>query len=210
MDYTGNSNNEPKVLENKKILFMLNTVNEQTFNDKKVDNYIGLIGPNAIGQEGFIINLICHDDVSDFVRNLNVLNLYEASTYEKLPILVQTTDISAMGFTLTERLGFKIFLGRWFFDKNNGLKLKVLEIKPHMTEIDKDLRFEHNIHKLCIGGAFEESLSGVDDRYFLELLDFERNDLRKVDIRRLGFLYSILTRKHFEVIGDNDDWKYLL
>lgn len=199
MDYMDATNkrmwsNEPKVLENKKILFMLNTVNEQDFDDKPINSYIGLIGSNVIRQEGFITNLICHDDVSHFIRNLNVLNLYETSTYEKLPILVQTTDISTMSFTLTERLGFKIFLGGWFFDKNDDLKLKVLEIKPHMTEIDKDLRFEHNIHKLCIGGAFEESLRCVDDRYFLELLDFERNNPSKIDISRLEFLYPSFTR----------------
>ena len=152
MDYAGNLNNEPKVLENKKILFMMNNLSHPSYVNT-IDRIIGSIRINKfynLDVLGNVVNISCRDDFESFMNNLERFKKNNIEGFERLKILVQTTDISSMSFGLTERFGFKIFVGRWFKDQTNNLRLNVLEIKPHMPEIDKDVKFEHNISRLLV------------------------------------------------------------
>lgn len=60
--------------------------------------------------------------------------------------VIYTTSLANMNFNLLD-LGYQIFL---YKDK------KMVEIKPGMEELDKDLRKEHNILKMFLGGVFNE------------------------------------------------------
>ena len=82
-------------------------------------------------------------------------NLYSAScfvTYEdtKEAIesgndLIYTTSMANFSFDLLD-MGYQIFLVK---------NCKVVEIKPGMPELEKDLRREHNILRLFLGGMFD-------------------------------------------------------
>ena len=200
MDYTGNLNNEPKVLENKKILFMMNNLSHPSYVNA-IDRIIGSIRVNNfynLDAHENVVNISCRDDFESFMNNLERFKKNNIEGFERLKILIQTTDISSMSFSLTERFGFKIFVGRWFKDQNNNLRLNVLEIKPHMSEIDKDLEFQHNISKLCIGHKFDNALSKLkpSENRLNELILFKlnldnphqciMNKLRKRNYIRLG------------------------
>ena len=179
MDYTGNLNNEPKVLENKKILFMMNNLSHPSYVNA-IDRVIGSIRTNNfynLDAPEKVVNISCRDDFESFMNNLERFKKNNIEGFERLKILIQTTDISSMSFGLTERFGFKIFVGRWFKDQNNNLRLNVLEIKPHMPEIDKDLEFQHNISKLCIGHKFDNALSKLkpSENRLNELILFKLN-----------------------------------
>ena len=179
MDYTGNWNNEPKVLENKKILFMMNNLSHPSYVGV-IDRIIGSIRINKfynLDVLGNVVNISCRDDFESFMNNLERFKKNNIEGFERLKILVQTTDISSMSFGLTERFGFKIFVGRWIKDQNNNFRLNVLEIKPHMSEIDKDLKFQHNISKLCIGHKFDNALSKLkpSENRLTELILFKQN-----------------------------------
>lgn len=161
MDYTGNPNNEPKVLDNKKILFMMNNLAHPEY-VYRMDNIIGSVRNDSvlsIDVSGEVINISCRDDFETFINNLEAFKENGIERYENFKIIVQTTDLSSMSFSLIERFGFQIFIGRWFKDSNNEFVLNVLEIKPHMNEIPKDLKFEHNISKLCVAHVFDDALS---------------------------------------------------
>lgn len=179
MDYTGNLNNEPKVLENKKILFMMNNLSHPSYVNA-IDRIVGSIRINNfynLDAPEKVVNISCRDDFESFMNNLERFKKNNIEGFERLKILIQTTDISSMSFGLTERFGFKIFVGRWFKDQNNNLRLNVLEIKPHMSEIDKDLEFQHNISKLCIGHKFDNALSKLkpSENRLNELILFKLN-----------------------------------
>lgn len=59
--------------------------------------------------------------------------------------LIYTTSMANFSFDLLD-IGYQIFLV-----KNR----KVVEIKPGMPELEKDLRKEHNILKLFLAGVFD-------------------------------------------------------
>lgn len=64
---------------------------------------------------------------------------------EKRVTIIHTTSMANFNFDLLE-YGYKIFL-----HKNK----KMVEIKPSMSEIDKELRVGYNILKLFLGHVFD-------------------------------------------------------
>lgn len=64
----------------------------------------------------------------------------------------------------------ELYLARWFFDADTRChKLRVLRLYEHMTAIDKDLRFAHNLERLTTGHIFDIALENSEER--LELLE---------------------------------------
>ncbi len=112
----------------------------------------------------------------DEFRN-TVSNFKEAGDSEDEVKIYETTCLAGLSFDLMDipeinnKGAFdQIYLARWFFDTDSWrYNLKVLRLYEHMTAIDKDLRFGHNLERLTTGHIFDTALEKSKER--LELLE---------------------------------------
>ena len=106
-----------------------------------------------------------------------VENFKEAGDSEDEVKIYETTCLTGLSFDLMDipeinnKGAFdQIYLARWFFDTDTWrYNLKVLRLYEHMTAIDKDLRFAHNLERLTTGHIFDAALEKSKER--LELLE---------------------------------------
>ncbi len=112
----------------------------------------------------------------DEFKNI-VKALEEAGDPEDEVKVYETTCLTGLSFDLMDipeinnKGAFdQIYLARWFFDTDTWrYNLKVLRLYEHMTAIDKDLRFAHNLERLTTGHIFDTALEKSKER--LELLE---------------------------------------
>lgn len=106
-----------------------------------------------------------------------VENFKESGDSEDEFKIYETTCLAGLSFDLMDipeinnKGAFdQIYLARWFFDTDIWCyKLRVLRLYEHMTAIDKDLRFAHNLERLTTGHIFDAALKNSEER--LELLE---------------------------------------
>ena len=76
-------------------------------------------------------------------------------------VLIESYALSCLSFDL-KLYGFDIYIGRWFRDyrdvNSDKFVCGILELKEHMEEINKDLRYGHNLERLTTGHKFDYSL----------------------------------------------------
>lgn len=103
-------------------------------------------------------------------------NLKESGPEDEVKIY-ETTCLTGLSFDLMDipeinnKGAFdQLYLARWFFDTDTRhYTLKILRLYEHMTAIDKDLRFAHNLERLTTGHIFDGALEKSKER--LELLE---------------------------------------
>ena len=192
---------EYEVYDNKKILFMLNNSHDQdvlihtndfaTLEQKISDGlifgarHIGRIKAFVSDDDNFgIINVDGNDEMRYLMDTLYELKRIDKKVYAEKPILIQSQLLSFAHFDWCMNLGFRIYIGRWHCTKesfkeqeiNNSYKLNVLEIKPSMTETDKEIRWGHNISRLIVAGHFDQALYTIDHDDYLNQLRVLYND----------------------------------
>ncbi len=105
-----------------------------------------------------------------------VENLKESDPEDEVKIY-ETTCLTGLSFDLMDysEINHKgafdqIYLARWFFDTDTRhYVLKVLRLYEHMSAVDKDIRFAHNLTRLTTGHIFDTALEKSKER--LELLE---------------------------------------
>lgn len=185
---------EYEVYDNKKILFMLNNSHDQdaiictntaTLEQKTSCGYIfgarriGRMKALASGDDTIgIITIDGNDEMRCLMDTLYELKRADEKAYAEKPILIQSQLLSFAHFDWCMNLGFRVYIGRWHCTKesfkeqeiNNSYKLNVLEIKPSMTEDNKEIRWAHNISRLIVAGHFDQALHTIDHDDYLNQL----------------------------------------
>lgn len=185
---------EYEVYDNKKILFMLNNSHDQgviictnaaTLEQKTSCGYIfgarriGRMKALASGDDTMgIITIDGNDEMRCLMDTLYELKRADEKAYAEKPILIQSQLLSFAHFDWCMNLGFRVYIGRWHCTKdsfkeqeiNNSYKLNVLEIKPSMTEDNKEIRWAHNISRLIVAGHFDQALHTIDHDDYLNQL----------------------------------------
>ena len=169
--------------KNKAILFMLNDLRDNSLVSRSKYAVIGscLLSPEGVDMGNGIATILNHDYFETFKHNARDMMKYRPTEYENTPILIQTTDISSLSFTLREELKCAIYIGRWFVDDySREYVLSVLELKPYMDEVDKEIRIEHNLSRLTLGNKFDQALinqvsNGHFNRYLDDLLTLRKS-----------------------------------
>lgn len=185
---------EYEVYDNKKILFMLNNSHDQdviictntaTLEQKTSCGYIfgarriGRMKALASGDDTIgIITIDGNDEMRCLMDTLYELKRADEKAYAEKPILIQSQLLSFAHFDWCMNLGFRVYIGRWYCTKesfkeqeiNNSYKLNVLEIKPSMTEDNKEIRWAHNISRLIVAGHFDQALHTIDHDDYLNQL----------------------------------------
>lgn len=104
-------------------------------------------------------------------------NFKEAGDPEDEVKIYETTCLTGLSFDLMDcpEINHKgafdqLYLARWFFDiDTQRYNLKVLRLYEHMSVVDKDIRFAHNLTRLTTGHIFDTALEKSKER--LELLE---------------------------------------
>ena len=131
-------------------------------------------GDDTIG----IITIDGNDEMRCLMDTLYELKRTDEKAYAEKPILIQSQLLSFAHFDWCMNLGFRVYIGRWHCTKesfkeqeiNNSYKLNVLEIKPSMTEDNKEIRWAHNISRLIVAGHFDQALHTINHDDYLNQL----------------------------------------
>lgn len=219
MNETNDKLEECKVYDNKAILFMLNNSN---FTDEIINDSARLGRSNYISSED-PYGSICPNSLDDtryIIEYVDQLKEKDIKKYEETPLLIETRCMSLIDFSLRTRLGFKLYLGRWYCDEsdfsdediNKVFHLSVLEIKPHMKETNKDLRICHNLQRLIVGHHFDHSLFyNKDDTYLNELKSLydvcskNKNTQEFYDIFRSILHVSVMLENTISVVNNSEN-----
>lgn len=192
--------------KNKAILFMLNDLRDNSSPRSKYA-VIGscLLSPEGVDIGNGIATILNHDYFETFKYNARDMMKYRPTEYENTPILIQTTDISSLSFTLREELKFAIYIGRWFVDEYcHEYVLSVLELKPYMDEVDKEVRIEHNLSRLTLGNKFDQALinqvsNGHFNRYLDDLLTLRKSIITAGSSKLFGQYNHLFTNKYTKI-----------
>lgn len=120
------------------------------------------------------------DGFKDTVESLHPSEKNRYKIHDDVFTIYETTCITGLNFDLLDWKDLtgvnhsgvfdELYLARWFFNWHTmKYELKVLKLYEHMTAVDKDIRFAHNLSRLTTGHLFDTALERSKER--LELLE---------------------------------------